>query len=84
MRVLVPALTTLVFLLLPTLAHACAVCFESNDEARIAFINTTAFLTFLPLGIIGIGGFLIYRIYKKAAKSDAEARNTRSTLPPNS
>jgi len=58
------------------------VCFESNDEARVAFINTTAFLTFLPLGVIGVGGFFIYRIYKQAASSDRETRNNRSPLPP--
>jgi hypothetical protein len=38
--------------LLPDLAHACAVCFDSSDENRQAFLATTAFLTLLPLGMV--------------------------------
>ena len=29
----------------PTLAQACAVCFDSEDDNRQAFIDTTIFLT---------------------------------------
>ena len=39
-----------VFLLLPSLAEACAVCGSVQSEAtRKAFVGTTAFMTFLPL-----------------------------------
>lgn len=38
--------------LLPEVVLACPVCFDRDDEARIAFLATTAFLTFLPLGLV--------------------------------
>ncbi len=34
-------------------AIACAVCGVGLEESRLAFILTTAFLTFLPLMMIG-------------------------------
>ena len=38
----------------PEVASACSVCFSGrSDETRIAFIATTAFLTALPLLLIG-------------------------------
>ena len=44
----------LAILLAPQLASACSVCMTGKtDEIRVAFIVTTAFLTFLPLGLIG-------------------------------
>ncbi len=43
----------LVVLLAPQLGRACAVCFSSNDENRLAFAVTTVFLTALPLVMIG-------------------------------
>jgi high-affinity Fe2+/Pb2+ permease len=40
--------------LLPAAAQACPVCFSGNGEAnRAAFMITTAFLTALPLVMIG-------------------------------
>jgi len=36
----------------PRAAHACAVCFDPRAENRIAFLATTAFLSFLPLGLV--------------------------------
>ena len=44
----------LAIVLSPQLASACAVCMTGKeDETRLAFIVTTAFMTFLPLGLIG-------------------------------
>ncbi len=37
----------------PQNADACPVCFSAKPGAREAFLGTTAFLTFFPLGIIG-------------------------------
>jgi len=38
----------------PRIAQACAVCFSGrSDETRVAFIATTAFLTLLPMVLIG-------------------------------
>jgi hypothetical protein len=39
--------------LVPTLAHACPVCFDANEANRTAFIATTVFLSLLPLTMIG-------------------------------
>ena len=45
-------LAVALLLLLPQVAMACPVCFDRDDEARIAFLATTALLTFLPLGLV--------------------------------
>jgi MYXO-CTERM domain-containing protein len=38
----------------PRIVHACSVCSAgTDDESRTAFILTTAFLTFLPLILVG-------------------------------
>lgn len=52
----------LVVLALPGLATACPVCSPGDDESRAAFMMTTAFLTALPLTVVGGGlGFLRWR-----------------------
>ena len=44
---------------MPEAAHACPVCFDRDDEARIAFLATTGLLTLLPLGmVVGTGMWL--------------------------
>ncbi|MDE2873531.1 MAG: hypothetical protein OXQ94_17795 [Gemmatimonadota bacterium] len=43
----------------PDVLHACPVCFDRDDEARIAFLATTGLLTLLPLGlVVGTGVWL--------------------------
>jgi len=37
----------------PNDAYACAVCFDSSDENRAAFLATTAILSLVPLGMVG-------------------------------
>ena len=37
---------------LPEAVFACPVCFDRDDESRIAFLATTGLLTFLPLGMV--------------------------------
>jgi hypothetical protein len=44
--------------LTPQPASACAVCNDPLDRNRIAFLATTAFLTVLPLSLVG--GLLAY------------------------
>ena len=40
---------------LPDSAFACAVCGAAQEEAtRKAFVGTTAFMTFLPLGMLAV------------------------------
>ena len=44
---------------MPEALHACPVCFDRDDEARIAFLATTGLLTLLPLGmVVGTGVWL--------------------------
>ena len=44
---------------MPEALHACPVCFDRDDEARIAFLATTGLLTLLPLGmVLGTGAWL--------------------------
>ena len=44
---------------MPEALHACPVCFDRDDEARIAFLATTGLLTLLPLGlVVGTGAWL--------------------------
>ncbi|HEX9887234.1 MAG TPA: hypothetical protein VGA70_12140 [Longimicrobiales bacterium] len=45
----------------PDAALACAVCFDPRDENRMAFLATTAFLSLLPLGMVGGMGFWLWR-----------------------
>lgn len=58
----------------PDFAYACPVCFDRDDEARIAFLATTGLLTLLPLGMVG--GFVMW-IRKRGRDGDLEgAENT--------
>lgn len=40
-------------LALPAWALACPVCFSAKEENRQAFVDTTIFMTLLPLALIG-------------------------------
>jgi amino acid transporter len=57
---------TTFFLVAPSAASACAVCFAGEEESRVAYILMTGFLTFLPLVMIGFGVYMLRRhILKK-------------------
>jgi hypothetical protein len=49
----VTAILAAAALLLPGAAEACAVCGPGTEESRVAFIITTAFMTALPLALVG-------------------------------
>lgn len=49
----------------PELAWACATCFDPNDQNRQAFLDTTIFLSLLPLALIGGGVYYAYRRYQE-------------------
>jgi hypothetical protein len=38
---------------LPSVSHACAVCFSATEQNRAAFIETTVLMSLLPLAMIG-------------------------------
>ena len=46
-------LLALVATLTPSVARACPVCFDANEENRWAFIVTTVLLSTLPLVMVG-------------------------------
>ena len=55
-------LAVLLMAAFPDVAYACPVCFDRDDEARIAFLATTGLLTLLPLGLVaGTGAWLCRR-----------------------
>ncbi len=63
-------LTASLCLGLPEAAHACPVCFDANGEVRWAFIVTTAFLTFLPLAMVGGTGLWMRKKYREMRKTE--------------
>jgi hypothetical protein len=64
------ALVLLALVALPDAAYACAACFDANDENRQAFIATTAFLTILPLGMVGGAGLWLRRRARERASGE--------------
>ncbi|HEY5656767.1 MAG TPA: hypothetical protein VIY27_03170 [Myxococcota bacterium] len=70
----------------PRIGWACSVCSAGRDEAnRVAFIATTAFMTFLPLLMIGgVVWWLVRRVRQhgsRAALDTAAQRAPRATSP---
>ena len=62
----------------PEISQACSVCSAGReDENRLAFILTTAFLTFLPLGMIG--GFVWY-LRRRHLQLEAEAERSAPVM----
>ena len=59
-RALAPVALGAALWLLPDLAAACPVCFQTtSEENRLAFLVTTALLTLLPLAAVGgLGAYL--------------------------
>ena len=55
-RARISAIVLVLLAALPEVVLACPVCFESSDENRMAFLATTAFLSLLPLGMVGSAG----------------------------
>ena len=81
MRLWISAAALAAFVLAPQISAACAVCFSSGDENRLAFTVTTVFMTALPLSMIG-GGVLWLR--RRALEQDrrrerSAASGVRST-----
>jgi len=71
-RLAVVALALTWLLLVPEVAHACPVCFDSSDENRQAFLVTTAFLTLLPLGMVGGAGLWLRKRARERNAGEAE------------
>ncbi len=64
------ALASLAVLALPRVAAACPVCNAKGEEdSRVAFIVTTVFLSVLPVAMIGVGGWFLWRRIRAAEEA---------------
>lgn len=73
---------SILYTLTPSISEACSVCFDPNDEARVAFIITTGLLTCVPL----ITLWTIFRWLKNRVhafeREELERMSSESILPP--
>ena len=72
LTVAVPLLALGLLATFPDVAHACPVCFDRDDEARIAFLATTGLLTLLPLGLVLGTGMWLRRRARELAEEERE------------
>ena len=72
-RAWILAVAALLLAAFPDAALACPVCFDANDENRQAFLATTAFLSLLPLGMVGGAGLWLR---KRSRELDAEEKRS--------
>lgn len=70
MRIATPLVALGLLATFPDIAHACPVCFDRDDEARIAFLATTGLLTLLPLGLVLGTGIWLRRRARELAEED--------------
>ena len=74
----IPALALGLFVMVPESLAACPVCFDPNDENRMAFITTAIFLTLMPFGLLGAAGlWLRKRIRELHGEDDPDAGSDR-------
>ena len=66
----VAALALVLLAAFPDVAHACPVCFDRDDEARIAFLATTGLLTLVPLGLVAGTGMWLRRRAREIAEEE--------------
>jgi len=69
------ALAVAALICLPGAAEACSVCFQggTSEAARVAFIASTAAMTFLPLAVVGGVAWWVRRRFVRA-ELDAASR----------
>ena len=71
-RVLISAAAVVLLLGTPSALHACPVCFDPNDESRIAFLATAIFLTLLPLGMVSSAVLWVRRRVRRMEAEELE------------
>ena len=65
MALILQIIIVLSFNLVPRIVEACAVCFSGKEESLEAFYLTTVLLTLLPLVMLSLIGYWLYRQYRK-------------------
>lgn len=68
----------LVLVLLPAAAWACPSCVNTQEQNRVAYLLTTAFLSLLPLGMMGGIAYWLWRSARAAARVSAGEHTTPS------
>lgn len=63
--------------LAPLDAAACAVCFDTTAENRMAFMVTTVILSLLPLGMVGGAGVWLRRRSREIEEEGGAANERR-------
>lgn len=76
MRTFIVGLALLLVVLLPEAVAACPVCFDARDENRQAFLATTAFLSLLPLGMVGGAGLWLRKRARQRDEEDVSESGT--------
>ena len=66
----ITVLALVLLAIFPDVAHACPVCFDRDDEARIAFLATTGLLTLVPLGLVAGTGIWLRRRAREIAEEE--------------
>jgi hypothetical protein len=74
----IPVLVLLLLVLVPGTAHACSVCFDPRDKSNGTFLVSTAFLSLVPLGMLGsVGIWLRKRL--RDVRADEEGQEDRAS-----
>jgi len=69
--------TTALLVSWPELLHACSVCFSGRGEqSRVAFRDTTIFLSTLPL--LAVGG-VVWWLFRRVRALEADAQDGAAT-----
>ena len=64
---------TAALVLAPSVAMACAVCGTGPERSREAYINMTAFMTLLPLSVVGALVWLFVRRWRRLEAEELAA-----------
>jgi hypothetical protein len=81
MRTFASALLALLATALPAELWACAVCFDTSDENRMAFLATTAILSLVPLGMVGGVGAWLHRRSRQLEEEEIAGAHEREADP---
>ncbi|MCG6986656.1 MAG: hypothetical protein LJF06_00500 [Gemmatimonadetes bacterium] len=74
----IPVIVLLLLAFVPGVAHACAVCFDPRDKSNGTFLLSTAFLSLVPVGILGSMGMWL-RKRLRDVKDDEEDEGDRAS-----
>jgi hypothetical protein len=68
----IPVLALALLAFVPGVAHACSVCFDPRDQSNGTFLVSTAFLSLVPLGMVGSLGMWLRKRSRDIDHLDAD------------